>query len=88
MATFWFETCVEGYFWWKLPVGRQFKSLKEYSPLLYGKVQPLKFEVSSQYCVLLWTLACFYFFFIELFQTCSGLSKSFLGFQGSNSLIF
>ena len=33
MATFWFETCVEGYFWWKLPVGRQFKSLEEYSPL-------------------------------------------------------
>ena len=33
MATFWFETCVEGYFWWKLLVGRQFKSLEEYSPL-------------------------------------------------------
>ena len=33
MATFWFETCVEGYFWWKLPVGRQFKRLQEYSPL-------------------------------------------------------
>jgi hypothetical protein len=34
MATFWFETCVEGNFCWKLPVGRQFKSLEEYSPLL------------------------------------------------------
>jgi hypothetical protein len=33
MATVWFETCVEGYFGWKLPVGRQLKSLEEYSPL-------------------------------------------------------
>jgi hypothetical protein len=24
---------VEGYFWWKLPVGKQSKSLEEYSPL-------------------------------------------------------
>jgi hypothetical protein len=39
MATFWFETCVEGYFWLKLPVGRQFKSLEEYSPLDQGALQ-------------------------------------------------
>jgi hypothetical protein len=34
MASFWLEKSAEGYFWWKLPVGRrQFKSLEEYSPL-------------------------------------------------------
>ena len=38
MATFWLETSVEGYFWWKPPVGRQLKSLEEYSPL--GQMSP------------------------------------------------
>ena len=33
MATFWLAKSVEGYFWWKLPIGKQFKSLEEYSPL-------------------------------------------------------
>jgi hypothetical protein len=44
MATFWFETCVEGYFWWKLPVGRQFKSLEEYSPLVPGDPEKLTID--------------------------------------------
>ena len=33
MATFWLERSVEGYFWWKLLIGKQFKILEEYSPL-------------------------------------------------------
>ena len=41
MATFWLETSVEGYFWWKPPVGRQLKSLEEYSPLWCHHLQTL-----------------------------------------------
>ena len=41
MATFWFDTCAEGYFWLKLTVGRQFKSLEEYSPLLSAEAPKL-----------------------------------------------
>ena len=44
MATFWLEKSVEGYFWWKLPVGRQFKSLEEYSPLVDGSFQHFPFQ--------------------------------------------
>ena len=33
MATFWLAKYVEEYYRFKLPCGKQFKSLEEYSPL-------------------------------------------------------